>query len=129
MRMFAFLLLGGVGVGPHWLTTTKGSTSGLLPAAEIFEGEPWWTEVVSRFQPGSSPAVKSDYGNAALEFNIPKLQVNGKHLPESGISATAIAIGLLHLAATQGDAESQLALAFRYKHGKWICPNGDSRVV
>ena len=41
------------------------------------------------------------------------LVINGQY-----VSASRLAIGLLHLAASRGDTQAQLALAIRYRHGK-----------
>lgn len=138
MRSLAFLLLGGVGIGSHIDMASLTSSSSSVPTTSLntsaskdqdsnVDGstafdEAYWREVIAGFRPGSNPVAKADYGNAALDVTVPKLVEGRRHLSTldgGGISTTALAIGLLHVAAGQGDPESKMALGWRYRHGEW----------
>jgi TPR repeat protein len=109
-RLLGMFLLGGVGVGPYLspaeVPTDSGGEAGLAPSATApVPGQ-------GLRSAGASPRLQRDIGNAAFEA----LAVGAN--PSERSSATALGVGLLHLAAVLGDAPAQVALGLRYKHGE-----------
>ena len=104
-RTLAFLLLSGIGVSSLLPSSSTTTTSQQILAAK---------PMGSLRRTGANPTFKSDLGNAALEA-LTVETIEGRQVV---VSATALALGLLHVAAVRGDSQAQLALALRYKEGE-----------